>query len=192
MADRCNVIGCTKPVHGKGMCSRHYTRWIRHGDPLAGATDKGATGKFLNEVVPNHQSDDCLIWPFARNHGYAVLRRSGRTLIVSRLVCEAANGPPPTPEHEAAHSCGKGHLGCVNEKHLRWATHAENMSEGVDHGTSPRGERQGNAKLTRDDVVEIRALKGSLSQQAIAEKFGVTRGAIRGIYRGTNWAWLEC
>lgn len=36
----CNVIengsGCGEKHYGRGMCSRHYQRWRRHGDPLAG------------------------------------------------------------------------------------------------------------------------------------------------------------
>jgi hypothetical protein len=30
----CKIEGCTNPVVAKEMCSRHYTRWQRHGDPL--------------------------------------------------------------------------------------------------------------------------------------------------------------
>lgn len=32
---RCQVEGCAKPVHSKGMCSAHTTRATRYGDPLA-------------------------------------------------------------------------------------------------------------------------------------------------------------
>lgn len=63
----------------------------------------------------------------------------GRTHTVSRLVCEYINGKAPSPEHEAAHNCGKGHEGCVNPLHMRWATRAENFSDKVIHGTSMRG-----------------------------------------------------
>lgn len=30
----CNVDGCEKPVYKKGMCSPHYLKWRRHGNPL--------------------------------------------------------------------------------------------------------------------------------------------------------------
>src|SRR5512139_3082348 len=34
MANRiCSIDGCEAPVHGRGWCSRHYSRWERHGDP---------------------------------------------------------------------------------------------------------------------------------------------------------------
>lgn len=34
MADRmCSIEGCEQAVYGHGWCSKHYTRWRRHGDP---------------------------------------------------------------------------------------------------------------------------------------------------------------
>lgn len=34
MADgTCSIDGCGKPVHCRGWCSAHWTRWRRHGDP---------------------------------------------------------------------------------------------------------------------------------------------------------------
>lgn len=30
----CSIDGCDKGVKGRGWCSQHYTRWLRHGDPL--------------------------------------------------------------------------------------------------------------------------------------------------------------
>lgn len=31
----CSIDGCAKPVHAKRLCSAHYHRVRRHGDPLA-------------------------------------------------------------------------------------------------------------------------------------------------------------
>lgn len=33
----CVVAECGRAAHCRGYCRRHYTRWVRHGDPLAGA-----------------------------------------------------------------------------------------------------------------------------------------------------------
>lgn len=32
----CSIEGCGRPVRQRGWCNRHYLRWQRHGDPLAG------------------------------------------------------------------------------------------------------------------------------------------------------------
>lgn len=32
----CAVAGCSGPVEARGFCHKHYRRWQRHGDPLAG------------------------------------------------------------------------------------------------------------------------------------------------------------
>lgn len=32
----CTIDGCEKPYLARGWCSAHWTRWKRHGDPLAG------------------------------------------------------------------------------------------------------------------------------------------------------------
>lgn len=84
-----------------------------------------------------YEGDDCLTWPFLKSpRGYARMHVNGRDKRVSRLVCEEAYGTPPTPDHHAAHSCGKGHLACVTKRHLRWATPVENAADKIIHGTN--------------------------------------------------------
>jgi hypothetical protein len=91
-----------------------------------------------------YEGDDCLIWPHAKNeHGYAIVLKDGKNKLVSRIICEAVNGPPPSEKPESLHSCGNGHLGCVNKRHLRWGTHAENMAEMAVHGRSNLGRKFG-------------------------------------------------
>lgn len=133
---------------------------------------------------------DCLIWPFSRDkQGRALLSISGTTKKTSRIMCEYRHGPPPTHKHHATHSCGKGHLGCVNGSHLRWATHKENMADMIIHGTQSRGERHGAAKLTEADVLAIRSMTGVLRKE-IAAIFGVSRTNINAIMRRKSWDWL--
>lgn len=135
----CIVGGCDTPA-AKGRwnyCSRHYKRWYRYGDPLAGGTPKRELQKYLENVVLKFVSDECLIWPYSKNGvGYGQIRKGYEKLLVHRIACEALHGPPPTQKHEAAHNCGKGHLGCCNPHHLRWATRAENQADRKIHGTA--------------------------------------------------------
>lgn len=156
----CSIPDCGKPHDSHGYCGAHAQRFKRHGDPHGGRTPEGALPKFVNDVVLPYQGDDCLMWPYSRTKGYAMMIQSKRTIYISRLVCEARNGLPPSPDHQAAHSCGKGHLGCVTPRHLSWKTRKENMADTVPHGTHKRGERHPLAKLNGDQVREIQALRG--------------------------------
>lgn len=39
MADgTCSVEGCDRPCYGRGWCRRHWMRWRRYGDPIAGGS----------------------------------------------------------------------------------------------------------------------------------------------------------
>lgn len=188
----CKIEGCGKTHYGFGWCQMHYARHRKHGDPLiSGNTARGEPSRFFRDVVLTYEGDECLFWPFGKNNGRARFCRKGRDEFVSRAVCEEINGPPPTPKHEAAHSCGKGHLGCVAKRHLSWKTPSGNQADRVKHGTSNRGSRQGRSKLTEADVREIRVLLAYERVGLIAERFGVTNGNIIAIRKGRSWAWLK-
>lgn len=139
-----------------------------------------------------HDGDDCLIWPFGKiPDGYpGQIRFDGRSVLAGRVMCELRNGPPPTPKHEAAHSCGKGHTGCINPRHLSWKTRGENQRDRVIHCTDNSGERNGCAKLAVGQVVEIRSLKGKSTQAAAGALFGVSGRTIGQIWHRKKWAWL--
>jgi len=189
----CSIEGCGKRVRARGWCNAHWIRWKKYGEPLAGnPTLRGEPLRFFQETVLPFDSNECLAWPYAKSSGYGTLWFNGRLRRVSRLVCEARNGPPPTSQHEAAHECGKGHEGCVNPRHLAWKTSRENKADQLVHGTRNRGERQGRSKLTRAQVVELRALKeGGWTLRALGSRYGVDFSTVRLIVTGKNWAWLE-
>jgi hypothetical protein len=46
-------------------------------------------------------------------------------------------------------------------------------------------------KLTEVDVRKIRSLQGVMTQQGIADMFGVDRTQVSNILRRKQWAWLE-
>lgn len=135
------------------------------------------------------KQDKCLIWPHGRfKAGYGAVWDGSQNVCCHVLVCEAVNGPKPTPKHEAAHSCGQGHAGCIAPLHLSWKTPAENEADKLLHGTSNRGERQGSSKLNRADVVAIRA--STETQNILGARYGVSRQHIGKIQQGDRWGWL--
>lgn len=181
----CSIPGCGNRHDSHGYCGRHAKRYRRHGDPLAGGTANGAPAQFI-EYALSQETDDCIIWPYAKTkRGYAQL---GDRKMVSRIICERAHGEPPSPGYEAAHSCGAGHLGCVNGRHIRWATHQENCADRADHDTNTVGSRNAMAKLTEGDVLEILRLRGVVSQATLACQFGISVATISLIQRRKRWA----
>lgn len=188
----CTIPGCGKRHEARGYCPAHYYRLKEHGDPLGGAPQRGTIIPYIHEVVLQYRGDDCLLWPFARNSdGYGTVTVDGKTNHANRYICRLANGEPPSPKHEAAHSCGNGHIGCVTPGHLGWKTKQENEDDKVIHGTRSVGERNGQSKLTEEQARKIIHLKGKATLREIADEFGVSASAVSEIHQGRNWAWLH-
>ena len=120
-------------------------------------------------------------------NGYAILTVNGVPNIVSRMACEAVNGPPPSGRQEAAHSCGNGRMGCVNPNHLSWRTPVENASDKEAHGTNLKGEMLRQSKLTEEDVLSIRELSGQLPHRVIAAAFSISHSQVGRIIRRLDW-----
>lgn len=55
------------------------------------------------------------------------------------------------------------------------------------HPPAMPGELSPRAKLTEEDVLEIRALRGIVPQSTLASRFGVSKTAIRYAQTGRNW-----
>lgn len=129
----------------------------------------------------DHPYDWCLIWPFSRSQtGYAMV--GADSVRVHRVMCEHRNGPAPTPEHYAAHSCDRGHEGCVNQLHLSWKTPSENQ-----YDRFKNGEIVPQRKLTVADAQEIRNVKGLEPILDTATRFGVSESNVRLIQAGKTW-----
>lgn len=186
----CSIPDCGKPRKSNGYCNPHYMRHRRHGDPLAGRINGGAAQEELRLCLLTENKVDCWIWPYAKDEGRAIMGYDGRRQFVARVVCQIAHGHPPSPKYEAAHSCGNGHLGCVSRHHLRWATHAENMNDGIASKASGKP-RKRITWLTPDDVRSIRAQRArGVSINALSSDFDVNRSTIRDILTGRSWNWL--
>ena len=187
----CCVDSCKRDArHSKGgargMCSKHYLRFRKHGDcTVVSVTPKSDISAFLENVALSSREETCIEWPYARNNtGYGVRGSE----YVHRLVCEKMHGPPPTKKHQAAHSCGNRL--CVNWRHIRWATPSENQRDRIAHGTHLRGSRSNFAKLNESQVREILLAKGKDSRKSLAEKHNTTVANITSIHLRYSWAWI--
>ena len=132
----------------------------------------------------DYDSDDCLTWPFALCRGYGDFSVDGKRHYAHRYMCELVHGPAPSPEHHAAHSCGRGDQGCVNPRHLSWKTPSENMQDKRVHGTTkPAGKPF--RWLTQEQVDQIRA-PTTETIATTAARFGISESHVRKIRSGEN------
>ena len=188
----CSIEGCNRKTIARGFCMRHYDAWRYHGDPLKRTrAENGEPVQWLRDHV-GFNGEQCLLWPFGKmNAGRGVVCFEGQMNSASRVMCELAHGEPPTPKHESAHSCGKGHLACVNPSHLRWATDQENHDDMYGHGTVLKGAKNPSAKLTAEqvEIIITRLAKGDLGKD-IAEEFGVHKATISDIKLRKTWSHL--
>lgn len=188
----CSIPDCGKEHRHRGYCDMHYRRLLRHGDPFGGrATFRGTVPTWVAQHL-DYDGPECLIWPFGRSeNGYGSCRINGSVQNASRYICALVHGEPPTPAHEAAHSCGKGHEGCVHPKHLRWDTTSGNQSDKLVHETLVRGTSVHNAKLDEEKVRFIRMNENTLTRTEMARSLSVTVAAVSAVVLRKNWAWVR-
>lgn len=159
--------------------------------------------------------DEC--WPWTAGvteKGYGHVRYQKRNWKASRLAYVLTNGPI-SPKVQVRHRCDNPP--CCNPAHLLAGTHADNMADMVARGrhatrrgsshlpsgdqhharrtpeVMARGERNGAARLTAEDVLAIRAAwaaGGVVSLQRLADRYGVAKGTITFIVTRKTWRHL--
>lgn len=107
-------------------------------------------------------------------------RRFVHDLVLETFINNAPEG------FECSHLNGNR---CDNKvENLIWESRLENQRRRIQHGTTNRGENHGQAKLTQEEVNEIR----NLSQQGyynntIARKFGISSSHVSRIVNHKFW-----
>ena len=140
--------------------------------------------------VDKKSLDECWTWTASKlTHGYGAFGVGMKRISAHRFSWTLHFGEIPKGM-VVCHKCDNPP--CVNPNHLFLGTDADNQRDKKLKGRSARGESNSKAKLTEDNVQEIRRLiKDGLSSRKIAERFGVRHAAILTIKNGKNWSWLE-
>lgn len=136
-----------------------------------------AAGKTIKPLVRlGRHADDCWHWLGATTPaGHGKKTYCGRDVMAHRWVWEMLFGPVPAGLVVYT-TCTT--TGCTNPAHLACGYQAEACRNSI------------AAKLLPADIAEIRAAHptaGSNTARVLADRYGVTSGHIREIWRGATW-----
>lgn len=199
MVNTCSVESCDRPIHSSrsGYCLAHHSRWMRTGDPqpdrpIRTNVTGGAEASFWAKVS---KTETCWLWTAGQmgNSGYGTFSirtpRGTKSTRAHRYSYELANGAIPEGMH-VLHRCDTPL--CVRPEHLFLGTPLDNARDKVAKGRLRRGdfkgEANGHAKLTADDVraIRTRVTQGE-SQAAVAREYRVTPQSINDIVKLRRW-----
>jgi hypothetical protein len=158
------------------------------------------------EKIDVRGPNDCWEWTAARfDKGYGAFRLGDKQVKAHRFGYELHVGPIPEGRY-VCHTCDNPP--CQNPRHWFLGSHADNAAdrERKGRGGHPpagprtlaqkaaarrgraRGERDGNARLTEPQVLEIRARYAAGERQdRLAAEFGVTQVNISCVVRRKTW-----
>ena len=138
----------------------------------------------------------CWIWtgarlPFKLDYGVFTIGRREGMRRAHRFIWEATYGVIPDGL-QVLHRCDRAH--CVNPQHLFLGTQQDNMDDMNQKGrgacgddVASKGEDNPKAKLTDEDVKEIRRLRPVMSLTQLANRFNVHVCTIKRIMNGRRW-----
>lgn len=125
--------------------------------------------------------------------GYGQYYFEGRNQKAHRVSWVISNGTIPNGL-KVCHRCDNRK--CVNPSHLFLGTQKDNiqdmLSKGRDNyvsGWKPLiGERNPQAKITKEQVIEIRETKWDIPYKKIGAKYGISAASVCLILNRTNWS----
>lgn len=157
-----------------------------------------------NGPVPAHVPEigNCWTWKMAKNKsGYGVTSIKRKQMGAHRAAYIFAVDPDLPAGICVCHKCDTP--ACVRPSHLFAGSNQDNsadmvsknrQSQGASHSSAitpnrPRGSNNSMSKLTEAQVNEMRKLRKetSMTQQEIADKFGVSYGCAQKAMTGQGW-----
>lgn len=150
---------------------------------------RSMTDRFWSHVLVG-QSDQCWPWSGYRDRfGHGQFAVHHRKIVAAHRFALATRQVQPFDGACALHHCDNPP--CCNPKHLYWGTNADNVRDRVERGRNLRGEAHGRAKLTEEQVRQIRlSVANGHSQKAMAQVYGVRRSTVQLIVSRKRWTHL--
>jgi hypothetical protein len=136
--------------------------------------DEKTVARFMKHV--DKRPDGCWLWTAVCVDGYGRFYMKDKSLqLAHRISYLIANGNLPINPLVVRHKCKAKN--CVNPDHLESGTVLENQTDRIRDGTDTRGAKNCNAKLTNEQVLEIRQRDNEASRD-LAKEFGVSHPCI--------------
>jgi hypothetical protein len=162
---------CSKDSIGRKLCKTCYYK-IRalnrlHEFPLLGPNDV-----FMERI---NKTDSCWLWTGTKNtYGYGIFLLPGEVQVrAHRHSYEIHNGPIPEGM-VIMHSCDNPP--CVNPDHLKIGTRLENNRDSVKKRRNAYGSRNGQSKLSEEQISLIRA--DNRTHKLIADEFNISQSHV--------------
>ena len=147
---------------------------------MVGKVTRKLEDRFFEKVK---KTSGCWIWIANKNKkGYGRIWVGLRNEFAHRVSFRIENGKFNS-ELRILHRCDNP--SCVNPRHLFLGDDSINQADKAIKGRSAKGEKNGNSKLSLEDVLTIRNSKDSNTQ--IAEAFGIDRTQVRNIRIRRQW-----
>ena len=146
------------------------------------------------EKVDKRGPDDCWEWTGSKVHGYGRINSGGHygdILLAHRVSWEIHYGPIPEGMCVLHRYDNPG---CVNPTHLWLGTKADNIHDMIQKGRENHtnnlcGEAHGRAKVTEENVRNIRT--SSLTLRELSLIYGIGQTQLSRIRSGKSWRWLD-
>lgn len=149
--------------------------------------DKKLIKRFWTKVDMLEDSQ-CWNWTAGRqSKGYGSFGISkGKTALAHRVAYQLEKGAIPEG-FLVRHTCDNRL--CCNPAHLELGTIADNNRDAVQRGRNAKGERNGRAKLTAAQVLEMRRLRGEESKKIVdlARMYRMHTRSISNIVNNKYW-----
>lgn len=141
----------------------------------------------FEKYVSRNDQNDCWTWTGTLlSTGYGQIIVGNKKIAAHRFAYKLIYGDIPK-DMFVCHRCDNRK--CVNVSHLFLADHNGNMSDMVKKGRSVKGEKNKAAKLTKNQVMEIRNKHKTnmITQSELADQYGVTLSTINKIVLRRTW-----
>jgi hypothetical protein len=209
---KCVIPDCTGEFYAREWCSTHYERWRATGDPLGSKPRRGRAGIYPPGSKSPHE------WISCKGCGKDVLVRMGGQGYCSKACSSKDRTRDAHPlwrgdeagyvsMHKRVRRARGKAFGCTQcglrdpAGYYEWANLTGRYEDIWDYTSMckachvvydiallPRGEANGNAKLTEESVREIRARAArGVTAYAMRNDYGVCAVTLRHVIAGHTW-----